>query len=321
MKKFKVIISFFLFIAVFSNFLISQEGRGQARLKGKVVDEDGNPIEGAKVELESLVHKLTMTTKTDENGRWSFIGLGKTVMKIKFSKEGYDPTIIPELNVSAIKNPDQEIVLKKIMDVESLEEKDPKALYLKGDKLYNQGEYKKALTVFKEFIEKQPELYETRVNIGNCFIKLKQYDKAMEEFKFVLEKLEEGKNDLEGNKTASSLYASLGELYMDKNDFEKAKEYFEKSINIDPSNHALSYNVAEILFNSNKIDEAIYYYKLAAKIKPDWPKSYLKLGYCYLNKEQMETAIDYLNKYVELSPEDDPQVNSVKNIIKQLEKK
>ena len=321
MKKFKVIISFFLFIAVFSNFLISQEGRGQARLKGKVVDEDGNPIEGAKVELESLVHKLTMTTKTDENGRWSFIGLGKTVMKIKFSKEGYDPTIIPELNVSAIKNPDQEIVLKKIMDVESLEEKDPKALYLKGDKLYNQGEYKKALTVFKEFIEKQPELYETRVNIGNCFIKLKQYDKAMEEFKFVLEKLEEGKNDLEGNKTASSLYASLGELYMDKNDFEKAKEYFEKSINIDPSNHALSYNVAEILFNSNKIDEAIYYYKLAAKIKPDWPKSYLKLGYCYLNKGQMETAIDYLNKYVELSPEDDPQVNSVKNIIKQLEKK
>ena len=321
MKKFKVIISFFLFVAVFSNFLIAQEGRGEARLKGVVVDKDGNPIEGADVKLESLVHKLIMTTKTDEKGRWSFIGLGKTVVKIKASKEGYTPTIISELHVSAIKNPEQEIVLKKITDIESLEENNPKTLYLKGEKLYNQGEYEKALAVFKELVGTQPKLYKARVNIGNCYIKLKQYDEAIEEFKFVLEKLKEEKENLKGNKTASSIYASLGELYMDRNDFEKAKEYFEKSINIDPSNHALSYTVAEILFNSNKIDEAIHYYELAAKIKPDWPKSYLKLGYCYLNKGEKETAINYLNKFVELSPENDPQVNAVKNIIKQLEKK
>jgi len=321
MKKFKVIISFFLFVAVFSNFLIAQEGRGEARLKGVVIDKDGNPIEGADVKLESLVHKLIMTTKTDEKGRWAFIGLGKTVVKIKASKEGYTPTIISELHVSAIKNPEQEIVLKKITDIESLEENNPKTLYLKGEKLYNQGEYEKALAVFKELVGTQPKLYKARVNIGNCYIKLKQYDEAIEEFKFVLEKLKEEKENLKGNKTASSIYASLGELYMDRNDFEKAKEYFEKSINIDPSNHALSYTVAEILFNSNKIDEAIHYYELAAKIKPDWPKSYLKLGYCYLNKGEKKTAINYLNKFVELSPENDPQVNAVKNIIKQLEKK
>ncbi len=321
MKKFKVIISFLLFIAVFSNFLSPQEGRGQARLKGVVVDKDGNPIEGAMVELESLVHKLTMTTTTNEKGIWSLIGLGKTVVKIKVSKEGYDPTIIPQLDVSAIKNPEQEIVLKKTTDVESLGEESPKELYLKAEKLYSQEEYEKALDVFEEFVEKQPDLYEARINIGNCYIKLKQYDKAIEEFKFVIEKLEEEKSDLKGNDTASSVYASLGELYMDRNDFEKAKEYFEKSIDIDPSNHALSYNVAEILFNSNRIDEAIHYYQLTAKIKPDWPKSYLKLGYCYLNKGEMETAIDYLNRFIELSPEDDPQVNSVKNLIKHLEMK
>ena len=310
-------------MAVFSYFLISQEGRGQARLKGVVVDKDGNPVKGAKVELESLVHKLIMTTTTDEEGRWSFIGLGKTIVQIKVSKEGYDPTVISELDISAftLKNLEQEIVLKKTADIESLEEEDPKILYLKGENLYNRGEYESALTVFKEFAEKQPELYEARINIGNCYIKLKQYDKAIEEFEFVLEKLKEEKDDLEGNETAASIYSSLGELYMDKNDFEKAKEYFEKSITIDPSNHALSYNVAEILFNSNKIDEAIHYYELTAEIKPEWPKSYLKLGYCYLNKGEMKIAIDYLNKFIELSPEDDPQISAVKNIIKQLEKK
>ncbi len=323
MKKFKVIILFFLIMAVFSHFLLSQEGRGEARLKGVVIDKDGNPVEGAKVELESLVHRLTMTTTTDKDGRWSFIGLGKTVVRLTVSKEGYDPAVIQQLEVSAFSanNPDQEIVLLKTTDVENLEEEDPRTLYLKGEDLYNNGEYETALAVFKEFAEKQPELYEARINIGNCYIKLKQYDKAIEEFEFVLGKLEEERGDLEGNETAASVYASLGELYMDKEDFEKAKDYFEKSIAIDPSNYALSYNVAEILFNSNNIDEAIHYYKLAAEIKPEWPKSYLKLGYCYLNKGETMIAIDYLNKFIELSPEDDPQVSAVKNIIKQLEKK
>jgi len=40
-----------------------------------------------------------------------------------------------------------------------------------------------------------------------------------------------------------------------------------------------------------------------------------------LNKAEMNTAIDYLNKFVELSPEDDPQANTIENLIKQLEKK
>jgi tetratricopeptide (TPR) repeat protein len=321
MIKSKVIIYFFLIIAVFSNLLFSQEGRGEGRLKGMVVDKDGNPIEGATVKLESLVHNLTMTTRTDEKGRWAFLGLGKTIVNIEVSKEGYGPNIIQKLDVSAFKNPEQEIVLTKIADVESLEVESPKELYLKGEKLYNQEEYEKALAVFEEFVEKQPNLFQARVNIGNCYMKLKQYDKAAQEFNFVLEKMKEEKSDLKGNKTASSIYASLGELYMDQNDLEKAKDYFKKSIDIDPSNHALAYNVAEILFNSNKVNEAIHYYELSAKIKPDWPKSYLKLGYCYLNKGEIETAIDYLHEFVELSPEDDPQVSSVKNLIKQLEKR
>lgn len=323
MKKYNYLIAFVIFLVVFPCSLVSQEGRGKARLKGVVVDKEGNPVEGAKVVLESLMHELTMTTKTDAKGRWVFVGLGRTIVKITVSKEGYVPSLIEKLNISAFshKNPEQKIVLEKTTDIESLESDNPKALYIRGQKLYDQGEYEKALTVFKEFVSKQPELYGARVNIGNCYVKLKQYDKAIEEFKFVIEKMKEEKGDLKGDKTASSLYASLGELYMDKNDFEKAKEYFKKSIDIDLSDYALPYNVAEILFDSNKIDEAIHYYKLAAQAKPDWPKSYLKLGYCYLNKGEMKTAVDYLNKFVELSPEDNPQVDAIKKLIWELEKK
>lgn len=321
MKNINVLIGLTIFMSVAPYFLTAQEGRGQARLKGIVVDRDGNPVEGATVELRSLIHKLSMTTKTDEHGIFSFLRLGRTVVVIKVTREGFDPTIVQQVQVSAIKNPDLEIVLSKVADIERLDEEDPKIIYQKGENLYNQGEYEKALAVFKEFVDKHPELYEARIHIGNCYVKLKEYDKAIEEFTFVLERLKEENPDLKGNQTASSIYASLGELSMDRGELNEAKEYFEKSVNIDPSNHALAYNVAEILFNSNKIDEAIHYYEITAKINPGWPKSYLKLGYCYLNKADIKTAIDYLNKFIELSPPDDPQVSTVKQLIRQLEKK
>lgn len=319
-KKNIILIGLFVFLVISPHFLAAQEGRGQARLSGVVMDSDGDPVEGVTVELESLIHNLSMTTKTDENGNWSFLGLGRTVVKITATKAGYAPTVIPNLQVSAIRNPDQEIVLSRITDIEQLEEEDPKTIYQRGVDLYDQGEYEKALSVFKEFVEKQPDLYEARVNLGNSYIQLKEYDKAMKEFEFVLEKLKEEHADLEGNKTAASLYASLGELHMDQGELDQAKEYFEKSINIDPSSHALAYNVGEILFNSNEIDEAIHYYKIATEINPDWPKSYLKLGYCYLNKGEIQTAVIHLNEFVELSPPDDPQVSAVKDLIRQLEK-
>jgi len=305
----------------FSAVLLSaQEGRGQARLSGVVLDQDGNPVEGATVTLESLVHNLTMTTTTDKNGAWSFLGLGKTVAKITVTKEGYDPTVIPQLQISAIKNPEQEIKLIKKTATTGFDENDPRAVYEKGISLYEQGEYEEAIAMFERFLELQPDLYEARVNIGNCYVRLKEYDKAIKEFELVLEKLSQKYPDLTGNKMAASIYASLGELCMDQGKLEEARKYFEMSISLDRSDPALPYNIGEILFNSGKIDEAITYYKIAIEINPKWPKSYLKLGYCYLNKAEMETAINYFKKFVELSPEDDPQVEIAKNIIKQLEK-
>ncbi|MDD8032142.1 MAG: tetratricopeptide repeat protein, partial [Acidobacteriota bacterium] len=320
-KKLLSVLILLSLLAFSASFLSAQEGRGQARLSGVVLDQDGNPVEGATVTLESLIHNLTMTTTTDAKGAWSFLGLGKTVAKITVTKEGYDPTVIPQLEISGLRNPEQEIKLIKKTAITGFDENDPRAVYEKGASLYEEGEYEKALAMFERFLELQPDLYEARVNIGNCYVRLKEYDKAIKEFEFVLEKLNQEYPDLTGNKTAASIYASLGELYMDQGKLEEARQYFEKSISIDRSDHALPYNVGEILFNSGKIDEAITYYKIATEINPKWPKSYLKLGYCYLNKAEMETALTYFKKFIELSPEDDPQVEIAKSIIQQLEKK
>lgn len=52
-----------------------------------------------------------------------------------------------------------------------------------------------------------------------------------------------------------------------------------------------------------KTEEAIAYYEMAAKIKPDWSLPVLKLGYAYLNVNNLPKTLENLNKYMTMDPE------------------
>jgi len=74
------------------------------------------------------------------------------------------------------------------------------------------------------------------------------------------------------------------------------------------------------MFKAGKVDEAIKYYLLALQLNPKEEIYYLKLGYAYLNKGDIPPALEYLKKFLELSP-DHPQAESVRKLINSLEKK
>jgi tetratricopeptide (TPR) repeat protein len=118
-----------------------------------------------------------------------------------------------------------------------------------------------------------------------------------------------------------SLRAStgLGELYLRRGDFEAAQKYFAQALDISPQDEAAAYNVGELLFSNQKIDEAIRYLELAIQIKKDWSKPYLKLGYVYLNKGEFNKSLENFRTFVQLDPEN-PEVAQVKNMIETIEK-
>ena len=162
-------------------------------------------------------------------------------------------------------------------------------------------------------------MYKVRINIANCHMELKQYDQAIEEFKKVLEGLEAEKSPDAGDKEMmASALASIGDIYMKRNDLENAEKFFKKSIETDEKDPALAYNVAEILFVGGKTEEAIKYYKLAVKIKPDWAKAYKQMGYALLNKGDIEEAINSFKKFMELDP-DSPEKGVIEEVIKSLQ--
>ena len=311
-----------LLLLVVSFLLVSpaaaQAGRGKGRITGEVVDEAGNPIVGAKVVIQFQGDSaLNFDSTSNKKGEWSFLGLGTGEWRIDVTANGYLPaaqnTYVKQLET----NPKIVITLRKVPPAGGGLIQDQATLQLidNGNQLFNEKNYDEAISVFREFLEKNPSLYQIHLNIGNCYREKGEYDAAIAEYNILVEA---GSKDAAGGEYAAKALAGIGECYLKTGDFEKAQIYFKQSIEKYPNNEFLAYNVGEICFSNQKLDEAIQYFDLAAKLKPDWPEPYYKLGLVYLNKTEYDKARENLNKFLTLEPASERSAN-VKNILNYLD--
>ncbi len=204
------------------------------------------------------------------------------------------------------------------MSMPAIGDEESIVLFKEGSDLYDQEKYAEAVVKFEEFIKKNPTIYQININIGNCYREIGEYDKAIESFTKILEKIKEEKESIEGDESAAKALAGIGETYFKQGNLEKANEYFKQAIDIFPEDEALAFNVGEIYFKQGETDKAIEYFLLAVKIKESWAPPHRQLGYAYLNKGKYRLAVDSLKKFVELAP-DDPRAENIKNLIPNLE--
>ena len=317
--KFSLLI---LILLTFTSYNFSQAGRGKARIGGVVVDEYGNFIKSAKIVIQFLKNEqLKRETTANKKGEWAILGLGTGMWRVTASAEGFIPTYADVYVRQLARNPKISLTLKKIEKKESdkLIIKDEAAINLleKANQLFNEEKYDEAITLLEQFLEQNPDAYQTYLSIGDCYREKGEFDKAIEEYNRALEQAK--MDDLMGKEMTAKSLASIGECFLKKEDFETAQNYFKQSVDSYPENEILAYNVGEIYFSNQKIDEAIHYFELATQIKSDWSDPYLKLGYVYLNKADNVKAIENFEKFLELEPESDRSA-TVKNIIYYLKK-
>ena len=320
-EKFLKLSLIILISFLFVGYVISQAGRGKARMSGVVLDEEGNPIKSAKIVIEFLKSSsVKRETTTDKKGEWAFLGIGTGRWRVTASADGYIPTYEETYIRQLELNPKITLTLKKIEehDKSIIEDEAFFNPLEEANLLFAEKNYDGAISLLEQFLEQNPSAYKTHLSIGDCYREKGEFDKAIEEYN---KALEQALADEEmGKRTVAIALASLGETFLRKEDFEKAQDYFKQSIEMYPDNEILAYNVGEIYFSNQKIDEAIHYFELSIEIKPDWPASYLKLGYAYLNKGDHEKAKLNFNKFLELDPESS-EAQAVKNIVDYLEKR
>lgn len=313
-KTFEVVIMVLIVFGLTALMLQAQSGRGKGRLKGKVIFADTKePAVNADVIIEFTQDaNLKHETKTNKNGEWVFIGLGTGQWRVTASLKGYMPDR-KALNVNQFSaNPYLTMTLEKIKPGSVTV--DTTSLLGQGNKLFEESKYQEALTAFNGYLEKNPDFIEVHINIGNCLMKMEKYDESITAYSKFLDAAQVNNEKIE---LQAQALAAIGQIYVKQENIEKAQEYFMKSVELNPKDEILAYNVAEIFFGNNKNEEAAKYYQIASQIKPQWGIPYLKLGYVYLNTGDIPKAIEYFNKFIQVDPEN-PEVPNIKEVINGL---
>jgi len=316
-------------LCIFALFLVScaalvtsaQEHMGKGRINGTVVDEKDQPLEGVLIVVESLEYKTKLEGYSDKKGRFAVAGMGTGKWRITATKEGYNSSYM-DMNVHQLRrNPPLDFTLKKLTNfAPRMADEESFELFEKGNLLIKEEKYDEALAVFEEFLTKYPEVYQAHLNIGTCNLKKGELNIAEAEFMLVLDKTMKNFGDYKKDPQASlRAFTGLAEIYIRREDFETAQNYFAKALDISPEDEVAAYNVGEVFFSHQKVDEAIKYFELSIQIKKDWSKPYMKLGYAYLNKGDFNKSLEYFNKFIEIDSEN-PEVPTVRNIIATIEK-
>jgi len=315
-KTGKSIFSIVLTLVLLACLLPAQAGRGKGRLSGVVVDEQGAPVIGAEVILEYAAEGLKESTKTNKKGEWAFIGLGTGTVRITVAADNFlvkselvevkQLEINPKMTLVLSEDPEKKMRLQDEASLEFLE---------RGNQFFQQGKFEEALAAYREFAEINPDVYIINFNIGDTHREMKNPAGAAQSY----EKGLAGARQADDRVLQAKALAALGELRLAEKDFPAASEYFRQSIELNPQDELLAFNVAEIFFAGNQITEAIEYYELAAKIKPGWSEPLQKIAYAWLNQGDIEKAVAYLQRFLEVDP-DSEQAELVKNLLDSLKK-
>ena len=98
------------------------------------------------------------------------------------------------------------------------------------------GLYEKAVEQYQKAMKLQPKLTEARNNLGTAYLALSKYDAAIVEFEQCLK-------DPTYTTPEKAAY-NLGVAYFQKQDLDKAIEYYDKAVLLNPENPQTLYNLA-----------------------------------------------------------------------------
>lgn len=178
----------------------------------------------------------------------------------------------------------------KVLDMET---DNSYALIGLGHLHYDFKEYKDALYYWTEMLEKNVEFADIRVltSIGNCYRKLKAFDKGIPYFEKTLAR------------DPKNFYALFGlaDCYRGMNQQFKSIEYWNKILEIDPNNKVILARAGDAYRNTGDYKTAEAYYNKALSIEFD---IYAALGLALIDKGEgkFENAIERLNSLIKIDP-------------------
>jgi len=304
-------------------------------IKGKVMNEKGEPVEGAAVVIQGTDVKREYTVKTNKKGEYFYMGIPFGVYRVIVRATGYQPdfaeNIRPNINqdseIPFTLKPGADHKLAFELSKEELEQikqqqgkaqqqkqtvSEANALLQAGSTLAAQGKHSEALAEFKKALEKAPDEPVILAHIAGALMNTNQLAEALATYQKAIALKPDD----------AALYTNMGVLLGKMGKPEEAKEAFKKAASINPAAAAQNfYNQGATLVNSGHAAEAADAFRQAVQADPNFAEAYYQLGICLSgNEASFPEAVKALQKYMEIGKNAD-EVEVAKQLIPALQKK
>ena len=145
----------------------------------------------------------------------------------------------------------------------------PEINYRSGRESFKRNNYSSALDYFQKAVKSEPNNASYLAELAITQYRLKNYDEAIKSYEKIINLSPDN----------ISCYNRIGNIYWIKKDFERAEFYFKKAIELDPSLIVSYNNLALMLDENGKKEEAIEILNQGIIANPDNVelKYYLKI--------------------------------------------
>lgn len=210
----KIALSTMVVAALVAAPLAAQDWAGRGRAQGVVKDEEGNPVEGAKITLHQPERpdagpEPVMTRK---NGRWAIGGLGGGAWTVVIEKEGF-VTSEGSFSVNEFA-PSQPLVVEL--------QKNPFDAVGKGQDLIDAGRYAEARAEFERILPEMDEHQQAQLQalIGTTYYQEQNFAAARNAYEKALPGL--------APEEKTSVRLRLGDSYLQEEEFDRARATYEQ---------------------------------------------------------------------------------------------
>ena len=281
--------------------------RGDGRLAGKVVDDQGQPVQDVQVKATMKGQTQAMQGKTNKKGEWVINGLAGGEWDLEFTKQGLDTQTGSVTVDESGRTPTITVTMPK-----HVERVDPavelNAAAQKGTELLQQQKYVEARKVFEDLLAKYPDIHQLHVYIAQTYAGENNIDKAIEHMKIASDK----------DPANAELKLVLADLMMEKGDKAGALEIM-KSVDLTKIKNPLPLINASIsLINEKRTDEALDILNKVAAQFPAQAETYYYRGRAYVAANKNAEAKADLEKFVSMAAPDARELPDAKKILEQL---
>jgi tetratricopeptide (TPR) repeat protein len=161
-----------------------------------------------------------------------------------------------------------------------------------GEVLFELGRKDEAIACFETAIRLRPNFWRNHGTLGLAWYRMADYTRAIQVFTRVVE--------LQPDNAWG--FQILGTAQHASGKIEQALANYQRSMSISPTASAAT-NIGTICYAKKDYAEALRFYELAARLKPNEPVHYRNLGDAYLKMENAEKARESYERAVQLTEE------------------